>query len=165
MTNISELRAAKDEFFGSHHQSPIPHERRATFSGLSYYAYEPTLALSLAFAPGDGSTVTIGTSDGATRAYTRAGSVTFPVGQDTATLTLLATDNGLFLPFRDATSGKETYGAGRYLDLEQPVEGVIEIDFNLAYNPYCAYSDSYSCPLPPHENWLTVPIAAGEQSF
>jgi uncharacterized protein (DUF1684 family) len=70
----------------------------------------------------------------------------------------------LFLPFRDATSGKESYGAGRYLDLHAHRDEV-EIDFNYAYNPYCAYNPEWNCPLPPAENWLQVPIRAGEKAF
>ena len=69
------------------------------------------------------------------------------------------------LPLRDATSGKETYGAARYLDIEQRPTDEYVIDFNLAYNPYCAYSEDYVCPFPPRENWLSVPIRAGEKNF
>ncbi len=71
----------------------------------------------------------------------------------------------LFVPFRDKTCGTETYGAGRYLDLEDPAGAEVLIDFNLAYNPYCAYSESYSCPLPPPENWLEIPVTAGERKY
>ena len=71
----------------------------------------------------------------------------------------------LFVPFRDATSGKESYGAARYLDLEDEPSGEYVLDFNLAYNPYCAYSDDYVCPFPPKENWLTAPVRAGEKAF
>jgi uncharacterized protein (DUF1684 family) len=72
----------------------------------------------------------------------------------------------LFLPFRDATSGRETYGAGRYLEVDPPdADGRVVVDFNLAYNPYCAYNPDWSCPIPPGENWLDVPIRAGERTF
>ena len=70
----------------------------------------------------------------------------------------------LFIPFRDTTSGSETYGAGRYLDLEPEDDGTYVLDFNIAYNPWCAYAPQYSCPLPPRENWLTFPIEAGEKT-
>jgi uncharacterized protein (DUF1684 family) len=70
----------------------------------------------------------------------------------------------LFLPFRDTTSGKETYGAGRYLDLHAHGDEVV-VDFNYAYNPNCAYNPDWNCPLPPAENWLKVPIRAGEKAF
>jgi uncharacterized protein (DUF1684 family) len=92
--------------------------------------------------------------------------VNLPIGEGTVRLTLLSTGHErLFLPFRDATSGSETYGAGRYLDLEAPGNGTVTIDFNLAYNPFCAYRSSYSCALAPTENWLTVPIEAGELAY
>jgi hypothetical protein len=71
----------------------------------------------------------------------------------------------LFIPFRDSTSGKETYGAGRYLDLDENTSGIYELDFNRAYNPYCAYGEGYSCPIPPEENRLAIPIRAGEKIY
>jgi uncharacterized protein (DUF1684 family) len=72
----------------------------------------------------------------------------------------------LFLAFADQTSAFETYGAGRYLDVEKvPGANTITLDFNKAYNPYCAYTDSFSCPLPPRENILSVPIRAGEMTY
>ena len=72
----------------------------------------------------------------------------------------------LFLAFADETSANETYGAGRYLDLKKvPAATSIELDFNLAYNPYCAYNDSYSCPFPPAENILRIAIRAGEKKY
>ena len=74
-------------------------------------------------------------------------------------------EDSLFLPFRDALSGKETYGAGRYLDVAPPHSGHVVVDFNYAYNPSCAYDPQFSCPLPPRENWLQVPIRAGEKNF
>jgi uncharacterized protein (DUF1684 family) len=69
----------------------------------------------------------------------------------------------LFVPFSDGTSGHESYGAGRYLDIRAESDGSHVLDINLAYNPYCAYSEAYSCPLPPAENWLPVRIEAGER--
>ncbi len=74
-------------------------------------------------------------------------------------------ENYLFLPFTDLTNGEETYGGGRYLDLEGPLEGIVELDFNMAYNPYCAYNDRYSCPIPPKENHINVRVEAGVKAF
>ncbi len=71
----------------------------------------------------------------------------------------------IFLPFVDSQAGKGTYGAGRYLDPEQLPNGKFLIDFNLAYNPYCAYNENWNCPIPPTENKLDVPIRAGEKIF
>jgi uncharacterized protein (DUF1684 family) len=72
---------------------------------------------------------------------------------------------GLFLPMRDATSGDETYGAGRYLEPDLQGGDRVLVDFNRLYNPYCAYNDQWSCPLPPRENWLRLPVRAGERTF
>lgn len=166
VSQLTDFRAAKDDFFRSEH-SPLPDELRDRFQGLAYFEQDPALVSSvpvLATEPGD---VTVGTSDGHVRSYRRAGQIEIEVGDRTIRLLLLQApgDDGFFIPFRDGTSGSSTYGAGRYLDVEPAEDGTVEIDFNLAYNPYCAYSDEYSCPLPPHENWLTVPIEAGERAY
>lgn len=167
MGALTDFRAQKDDYFRRAHESPIPPEDRTEFIGLGYYDEDPSLNLDLEMEPGDGSEVHVQTSDGQERVYTRDGTVSFPVGGEVVTLTLYGTDHGhgYFLPFRDATSGKETYGAGRYLDIHPAQRGKVRIDFNLAYNPSCAYDDAYSCPLPPGENWLRVPIRAGEKDY
>jgi hypothetical protein len=159
-------RANKDEFFGSSAHSPLSHEARHGFTGLEYFEANPDLVYELTVTPGDGSTFRVETSDGATRDYSRAGTVSFRVDETDVRLALYDTGHeGLFLPFRDTTSGKETYGAGRYLDLQPQPDGTVTLDFNLAYNPFCAYNDAYSCPLPPVENWLPVAIEAGELDY
>ena len=159
-------RGAKDEFFASDPHSPLDHHDQHNFAGLRYFEPNPDLALALPVEDGNGETVRLQTSDGQERVYTAAGTVEFEVGEELTTLTLYSTGHpGFFVPFRDATSGSGTYGAGRYLDIEEPVNGVVEIDFNLAYNPYCAYNEAYSCPLPPIANWLKVPIEAGEMDY
>jgi uncharacterized protein (DUF1684 family) len=76
-----------------------------------------------------------------------------------------ADQGGLFLPFRDASAGTETYEVGRYLEPQARPDGSLDIDFNYAYNPFCAYGEGWSCPIPPEENWLPVTIPAGERSF
>lgn len=168
--NIAELedfRAQKDDFYRLHPQSPLPPEVRHDFTGLNYFEPNEDLVFIVDVKPADMSPITIATSDGQERTYYRAGTVTIDVEGEEATLTLLAVpgNEGYFLPFRDATSGRESYGAGRYLDLPPDDGGKVIIDFNYAYNPYCAYSDNYSCALPPVENWLTVPIRAGEAAY
>ena len=107
------------------------------------------------------------TSTGEKQTYVRAGKITFQVEGAAAELYLYSSEDPhqLFLPFRDATSGKETYGAGRYLDVELNEDGTVQVDFNYAYNPYCAYNEDWSCPIPPVANWLEVPIAAGEMAY
>jgi uncharacterized protein len=164
---LEAFRRQKDEVFGGHPQSPVPATDRATFTGLSYYPHDPALVFELTPEPGDGEILAIPTSDGDERRYTRAATIRFTVDGTSAELVLLTSEQqaGFFLPFRDATSGRETYGAGRYLDVHPPHDGLVHVDFNLAYNPYCAYDDAYSCPLPPPDNWLSVPIRAGERTY
>lgn len=163
---LLEHRRAKDEFFRTSHHSPIPHDERHDFEGLVYYGPNPDLVFELPVEPADGSEVTVETSDNQQRTYHRAGKVSFEVGGESVELTLYSTGHeGYFVPFRDKTSGGATYGAGRYLDIETVDEGMVTIDFNQAYNPSCVYDEAYSCPLPPIENWLQVPIEAGEKMY
>lgn len=164
---LLEHRAAKDEFFRTSPNSPLDPPHRDDFPGLVYYEPNPEAAFTL---PVDGDVergpIKIQMSDGLTRTYQRAGKVHFDIDGVPATLTLFSSNHpGYFVPFRDATSGKETYGGGRYLDVTPNADGTVTIDFNLAYNPFCAYSTMYTCPLPPLENWLEVPIAAGELAY
>ncbi|HEY6014370.1 MAG TPA: DUF1684 domain-containing protein, partial [Candidatus Limnocylindrales bacterium] len=109
----------------------------------------------------------IPTSDGRLRPAHRAGILAFERGEERRMLTAYTFDGGdgesLFVPFLDATSGTETYGAGRYLDLEPEEDGTYTLDFNLAYHPSCVYDPRYSCPLTPAENRLPVRIEAGER--
>ena len=109
--------------------------------------------------------VEIQTSTGDIRVYTRYGRFKFPVEGQEVELTIYETEHGFFLPFVNSLAGVETYPAGRYLDLEALPDDRFLVDFNLAYNPYCAYNDAWSCPLTPFENRLKVPIRAGEKLF
>lgn len=159
-------RKAKDEFFGTSHHSPLDHLAQEGFRGLNYFDPNPDLVFKLEVEPGDSTEVKVQTSDGQLRLYKRVGVVQFEIDGVATSLTLYSTGHsGLFVPFRDATSGTSTYGAGRYLDLDDPIDGVTTVDFNEAYNPFCVYNEAYSCPLPPIENWLTVPIEAGEMDY
>lgn len=164
---LTAFRAAKDAFLRQDPHSPLTHEQRHTFHGLSYYPFNPALRLEISLdrdVPDD--VVTVDTSTGESQEYRRAGKVRFKVEGQSAELTLYQGQEGeLFLPLRDATSGEETYGAGRYLEPTLLDDGRVLLDFNELYNPYCAYNETWSCPLPPRENWLQVPIRAGEKSF
>ncbi|MEA1902474.1 MAG: DUF1684 domain-containing protein [Actinomycetota bacterium] len=165
-TTVLEFRRDKDAFFKDSFDSPLPYDVRKQFSGLSYFDPNPDLVFTLPVEPGDGKEIVIKTSDERDRIYRRAGQVSFEVAGNEVTLTVYDTGHpGYFLPFRDSTSGKETYGAGRYLELDTNDDGTITIDFNMAYNPYCVYNEGYSCPIPPVDNWLQVPIEAGEKDF
>jgi len=164
------FRADKDEFFRTAPNSPIPAAERATFAGLPYYPVNEALVFDeLTLEPYDGTEPTafqIPTSDGKLRPARRAGRFAFEIDGARHTLTAYAFETGdqdaLFVPFLDSTSGSETYGAGRYLDLE-PDDGTYTIDFNLAYHPSCVYDPKYSCPLTPSENRLPIRIEAGER--
>ncbi len=163
---LLEHRKAKDEFFATSHHAPLDHHKQQNFNGLAYFDPNPEMVFNLPVDPAGGEDIKIHTSDGQERTYRRDALVSFEVGGETVTLTMYTTGQpGFFIPFRDGTSGKASYGAGRYLDIEANGDGTVTLDFNLAYNPYCAYSDSYSCPMPPHENWLTIPIEAGEKDW
>jgi uncharacterized protein (DUF1684 family) len=109
--------------------------------------------------------VILATSTGEEREYTHVGEIRFNVNGQDAVLQVYEADYGFFLPFSDATAPEETYGAGRYLEPEEGEDGVLNVDFNLAYNPYCAYNEHWSCPLPPSANRLKVRIEAGEKKF
>ncbi|HUQ17733.1 MAG TPA: DUF1684 domain-containing protein [Candidatus Saccharimonadales bacterium] len=167
MDEIAQGRAAKDHLFGHGHESPLTPEQRASFTGLRYFAPDPAYRFLVRLEPAPGATTQeIQLSDGATREMDAAGALAFTLGgQEQRLVAYESESSGLFVPFRDATSGQETYGAGRYVEAHPDGHGTFLLDFNAAYNPYCAYNDAWSCPLPPRENWLSVPIKAGEQTF
>jgi hypothetical protein len=163
---IEAQRAEKDRFFRSSPYSPI--EDRLNFSGLNYYPPDPNYRFSLPLQPvEEPEPLIFQTSTGDEQTYYRIGTVEFEVEGQPGRLAVYRSPHHdeLFLPFRDATSGTETYGAGRYLEPEEQANGELLVDFNLAYNPFCAYSDSYSCPIPPFENHLKIAIHAGEKAF
>lgn len=157
-------RTEKDTFFKSHPQSPLTSEQQAQFSGLRYFDYNPALNLVVEITPfAEKKEVQIQTTTGEPRWYRRYGEFEFDVDGQTVRLTIYQTPHGFFLPFVDAAAGTDTYPAGRYLDIEANDEGLFEIDFNQAYNPYCAYNEKWSCPITPAENRLKVVLRAGEK--
>lgn len=167
LAELEEFRQGKDEFFRSDSMSPIPPAERASFRGLAYYEPSEALVFDVAPEPYDPvETATMQTSDGRARTYERWARLPFEVDGRALALTVYRDpeDGGLFLPFQDETSGGETYGAGRYLELPVLEDGRVRLDFNYAYHPFCAYSPEYSCPLPPPENRLPVAIRAGERN-
>ncbi len=168
---VEDERARKDAWFKGSPSSPLPHEVRHDFQGLPYFAVDPELRFEELrlepYAGAEPSNFQIPTSDGQLRPAHRAGTFTFEHEGAPRKLTAYTLDGGgsesLFVPFLDTTSGRETYGAGRYLDLEPEDDGTYALDFNLAYHPYCVYAESYSCPLTPAENRLPIRIEAGER--
>ena len=164
-------RRRKDEAFRHAGWSPLPSTRQRSFEGLAYFQPDVSYRFTgLRLEPidgDDGGPFEIQTSDARPRPAYRLGRLRFVVDGRELALTAyrvgLSGPDMLFVPFRDGTSGRETYGSGRYLDIRVEADDSYVLDFNFAYNPYCAYSDSYSCPLPPAENWLPVRIEAGER--
>ena len=161
---LTQWRTAKDDAFGSPKQSPLTPEQIAQFQGLHYFPEDPSLRFEPTVEPYDPQEmVEMETSTGETATYIRWGHVRFTVDGQAQALTVFRdpAQQHWFLPFRDATSGTETYGAGRYLEPESGKNDTLILDFNYAYNPFCAYNAQWTCPLPPAENRLPVPIPAG----
>jgi uncharacterized protein (DUF1684 family) len=167
MSSLAKFRKSKDEFFKTGVDSPLSAGQKRHFNGLQYYPENPELRFEIELHrfdnPGE---IQMQTSTGQVQKYLKLGTLGFAVEGQEATLTVYGSDDSdAFVPFADATSGVETYGAGRYLDLEWRGGDRFLVDFNLAYNPWCAYSPHYSCPIPPAENRLAVPIRAGEKNW
>ncbi len=164
---LRRFRAMKDDFFARDPRSPLTPRQRERFRGLAYFPPNPTLVVEAGLVPSVTlDDIALATSCGDTEGYRRAGVVWFEVAGVPASITLFRSGRGeLFVPFRDATSGTETYGAGRYLETRSFGDNLVVLDFNCAHNPYCAYGAGWRCPLPPVENHLTVPIRAGEMRY
>lgn len=164
---VELMRQDKDFFFRTDPDSPIPEGEREQFTGLSYFPYNDDLCFALDIETFPWSTeVMLRTSAGEEAAYVRYGKIRFPVDGVEQTLTVFKSEHGLFMPFMDATCGVESYEGGRYMEPEIAVNGKCLVDFNLAYNPFCAYgSPEWSCPVPPAENRLSARIAAGEKKY
>jgi uncharacterized protein (DUF1684 family) len=164
----------RDQMFGSHAQSPLPAEARGGFEGLPYFDYDPAGRVTAEVVDTEPEHYDIATSgeEEASYGFTRFGVARFELSGETHQLELYWLDGyggGLFLPFRDQTAGRESYGAGRYLldtvkgaDLGMEGDRLV-LDFNFAYNPSCAYDPRWVCPLAPPPNRLEVPIRAGER--
>jgi uncharacterized protein (DUF1684 family) len=167
-------RADKDAFFRTSPGSPVPAADRAAFAGIPYFDPDEAWIMDdLELEPYEGDepvSFQIPTTDGRLRPAERAGRLRFraPAGEGVLTAYRLArsdgtVDDSLFVPFLDATSGTESYGAGRYLDIEPEDDGTWTLDFNLAYHPSCVYDPKFSCPLTPAENRLPFRVEAGER--
>jgi uncharacterized protein (DUF1684 family) len=171
---LVEFRARRDELFATHPQSPIPPDERTGFAGLRYFPPSDEAVVEVALREEPGALeIDTGGPDGVVR-YHRAGVLATPWGP-LSLWWLSAYGGGLFLPLRDGTSGRQTYGGGRYLTdtvkgtygrgLQVLGNGRVRLDFNYAYNPSCAYDSRWACPLAPYENRLSEPVLAGELSY
>lgn len=166
MSELDDFRKEKDEFYGRHPQSPLTPEQRRGFTGLRYFPENDALRLEVKVdVLTDEKPMQMQTTTGDVQVYVRHGRFKFDVEGQTAELTIFRNQNGYFLPFVDSLAGAETYPAGRYLEPEALPGDRFFVDFNLAYNPYCAYNEMWSCPITPPENRLRVPVRAGEKIY
>jgi uncharacterized protein len=166
-------RAGRDDLFAHHPQSPLRVPERASFSGISYFEYDPAARVLATVTAVERVTLEIQTSQDSGLRFMRFGAATFELGGEKLALELYWLDGyggGIYLPFADATSGTSSFGGGRYLldtvkgaDLGS-VDGRLVLDFNFAYNPSCAYDPRWLCPLAPPANRLPVEVRAGERT-
>jgi uncharacterized protein (DUF1684 family) len=169
-------RQEKDQFFAEHPQSPLPNDVKANFDGLNYYNPDSDYRVMATVTPVESEdTFEMEMTAGEPLSYVRVATLSFEfAGEDRELYAYeqAGDESGetLFVPFRDKTSGAETYGAGRYIELhpEEPDTllssgGEVPLDFNLAYAPFCAYNDAFACPIPPAENTLSMSVEAGEK--
>ena len=167
-------RSSRDDLFRNHAQSPIPKKSRSGFTGIEYYDYDAEYRVLARVEGAEEHRFDIPMSDDTTMSFSRFGVASFEIKGAAVQLEMYWLEGyggGLFLPFRDATSGNETYGAGRYLldtvkgaDLGA-ADGALVIDLNLAYNPSCSYDDRWACPLAPPPNHLSIEVRAGERTL
>lgn len=167
---IQQSRKAKNRAFRQGNESPLTAAQRPQFDSLKYFAPDKKYVVTAKYGPlARLSPVAMQMSNRRTEPYTPWGRATFELDGQRQQLTLFrkANDSTLFVPFADRSNGRATYGGGRYLDAAVPAAGAtsIVLDFNQVYNPYCAYNNEYSCPVPPAENHLAVAVPAGEKAF
>jgi uncharacterized protein len=170
----AQWRATRDQLFAGHPQTPLEPAARAAFRGLPYFPYEPALRLAVGLDDaGDAPPAAMDVGRDGTVAlapFARTRGLAGPLGAELTLYWIGGYGGGVFLPFRDGTSGSETFAGGRYLldtikgaDLGQTRDGALILDFNFAYNPSCSYSDAWVCPLAPPGNRLSAAVRAGEK--
>jgi uncharacterized protein (DUF1684 family) len=172
LADIEATREATDRFMRESNDSPIPQDKRDVLLPLRYFPPDPQYSVPAALRLSDPSQRPVAempTSTGTIMRYQRVGILEFTFESQPMSLAAFVPEgtsriSELFVPFADITTGEETYSAGRYLNLEPTSSGTYTIDFNYAYNPYCAYNKQYECPFPPPSNRLKVPIRAGEMA-
>jgi uncharacterized protein (DUF1684 family) len=168
------FRAARDRLFAEHPSSPVPEARRRDFRGVAYFRHDPAFEVRAMFEPDpDAPALDVARSDGGPQmSFSRIGWVRFTIDGSPGRLSVFWLNEyagGIFIPFRDGTSGNETYGGGRYLwDSAKGADlgthgDELNLDFNYAYHPSCVYDPIWSCPLAPQENWLPIRVEAGER--
>ena len=171
LEKIEKERERQFKYIRFNAESPLTEEQKANFTTLTFYEINPEYKVKARLIPIENKKVReVPMTDGSKERYIEHSYAEFELGGKTNKLLLLQsvkeTDmRNFFLAFADETSGRETYGGGRYLNVRQDGKNSITIDFNLAYNPYCAYNPDFACPLPPRENLLDIPIEAGEKNY
>jgi hypothetical protein len=166
---LDRQRSAKDDHLADHPQSPIPPAERDSFEGLDYFDPDPDYRVAATVTVHDDpASVELETTRGPNVEYRRVATFTFDLDGERDLAAYRHEDGPLFVPFRDKTTGQQTYAKGRYMEFDPERELAtgdrFPLDFNLAYTPFCAFSETFACPLPPEENWLDVAIAAGERA-
>jgi uncharacterized protein (DUF1684 family) len=166
---VAEARKSKDDAFRTSPE-PLPAEKRASFQGLNYYPITPSYRVPASLTLENVNPpifVELQNTRNERERYRKVGTLGFTVDGQRHTLSAYALEDGpltrLFVPFGDLTNGADTYGGGRYLELEQTPTGLYDLDFNRAFNPFCVFNASFICPLPPRENKLAAAIRAGEK--
>jgi len=167
---LSSSRQEKDTFFRANPASPLTADQKVSFQQLNYYPPNLDLIFKVTLVKEkQPERVDIEATGGEMRPAMKVGQFKFEVGGKVARLfvyEMLGDGSGeLFVPFTDLTCGKTSYAGGRYIDLKENSSETYTLDFNYAYNPYCAYNHDYSCPIVPQENHLDVPITAGEMKY
>jgi len=165
---VNKARQEKDEFFKHSKHSPLTPAQQRSFQGLNYFEPDINYRFEVELQEYQNQQeVVIQTSKGDSQKYVRYGFIEFELEGKTNILSVYTQKGSkyFFVPFKDKTTGKETYGAGRYIEIDHLEKNKYILDFNFAYNPYCAYNDNWTCPLTPFENKLDVSIKAGEKKF
>lgn len=177
-TDVMAFREGREAEFRNKQETPLKDEDFVKFKGLNYYEVDNAFRVTAEFSRTvDEKYFQMPTSSGITKKFVKYGVLRFSLGGGKRQLSVYQIDpevrakfpeyaHLLFVPFKDATNRTETYGGGRYIDIVAPKENSVVLDFNLAYNPNCAYgSDKYNCPIPPRENTLDMAVTAGEKRF
>lgn len=174
MKEVLAFQAAENEHYLNKETSPLPKKERKHFDGHDFYEIDMNYVVNAAFdLIEDPDTIIMKTSAGTDKVFCRYAILSFELHgekcqlvayQNVKQVQIVGQENALFIPFKDATSGEESYGGGRYLDVINPDSGILSLNFNLAYNPYCAYTSGWFCPIPPAENTIKVAVKAGAKA-
>lgn len=171
LEKIEKERDRQYKYIRYNFESPLTDEQKRNFKTLDFYGIDPAYRVKARLLPIENKKMReVPLTDGSVQRYIEHSYAEFELGGKTNRLLLLQSKEetdmrSFFLAFADETSARETYGGGRYINVRQDGKNSITIDFNLAYNPYCAYNPDFACPIPPKENLLDIPIFAGEKNY